>query len=108
MAPDYRSVRKRLFRGQRRWAIATKPSELISLTVIIPREERTDLAFTSEEEAFREEVRQFLRENVPAEMRRKLIEGAQLLKDEMVAWWRTLNKKGWRVGGWPEEYGGIS
>jgi len=46
-------------------------------------EEPTDLAFTSEEQACREEVRQFLRENVPPEMRRKLVEGAQLLKDEM-------------------------
>jgi len=49
----------------------------------VPMEEPTDLAFTSEEQAFREEVRQFLRENVPPEMRRKLVEGAQLLKDEM-------------------------
>ncbi|VIO70100.1 Putative acyl-CoA dehydrogenase FadE17 [Bradyrhizobium ivorense] len=65
-----------------------------------------DLAFTNEERAFREEVRQFLRETVPPEMRRKLVEGAQLSKDEMVAWWRILNKKGWCVSQWPKEYGG--
>ncbi|MBP0116037.1 pimeloyl-CoA dehydrogenase large subunit [Bradyrhizobium vignae] len=65
-----------------------------------------DLAFTVEEQAFREEVRQFLRDNVPSEMRRKLIEGWTLSKDEMIAWWRTLNKRGWGVSHWPEEYGG--
>ncbi|MCP3373830.1 pimeloyl-CoA dehydrogenase large subunit [Bradyrhizobium cajani] len=65
-----------------------------------------DLAFTKEERTFREEVRQFLRETVPGEMRRKLVEGTQLSKDEMVAWWRILNKKGWCVNQWPKEYGG--
>ncbi|WFU62551.1 pimeloyl-CoA dehydrogenase large subunit [Bradyrhizobium brasilense] len=65
-----------------------------------------DLAFTTKEQAFREEVRQFLCDNVPSEMQRKLVEGRNLLKDEMVAWWRTLNKRGWGVSHWPKEYGG--
>jgi hypothetical protein len=51
-----------------------------------------DLAFTKEEQAFREEVRQFFRDNVPAETRRKLVEGRHVSKDEMVTWWRILNK----------------
>ncbi|MFQ3458342.1 hypothetical protein PMN64_34190 [Bradyrhizobium sp. UFLA01-814] len=42
-----------------------------------------DLAFTAEERAaFREQVRQFLRQTVLPEVRRKLIEGRQLSKDE--------------------------
>ncbi|MDF0582026.1 pimeloyl-CoA dehydrogenase large subunit [Bradyrhizobium yuanmingense] len=65
-----------------------------------------DLALTNEEHAFREEVRQFLRQAVPPAMRCKLVKGAQLPKDELVAWWRLLNKKGWCVGQWPKEYGG--
>ncbi|MGV7217806.1 pimeloyl-CoA dehydrogenase large subunit [Bradyrhizobium sp. UFLA05-112] len=65
-----------------------------------------DLTFTTEEEAFRVEVRQFLRDKVPAEMRGKVLEGWHLCKDEVVAWWRILNKKGWAVGHWPKEYGG--
>ena len=52
-----------------------------------------DLAFTKEEQAFREEVRQFFRDNVPPDTRRKMVEGRHLSKDEMVAWWRILNKK---------------
>jgi len=65
-----------------------------------------DLAFTKEEQAFREEVRAFFRDNVPPETRRKLVEGRHLSKDEMVTWWRILNKKGWGVSHWPKEYGG--
>ncbi|MDA9391420.1 acyl-CoA dehydrogenase [Bradyrhizobium sp. CCBAU 45394] len=65
-----------------------------------------DIAFTKEERAFREEVRQFLRDSVPHEVRRKLIEGHDLSRDEMVAWTRILHKKGWAVPDWPREYGG--
>ena len=65
-----------------------------------------DLAFSKEEMAFREEVRAFFRDNVPPETRRKMVEGRHLSKDEMVAWWRILNKKGWGVSHWPKEYGG--
>jgi len=63
-----------------------------------------DLTFTQEERAFREEVRQFLRDNVPPETRRKLVGGRHLSKDEMVAGQRILNKKG--IPYWPKEYGG--
>jgi pimeloyl-CoA dehydrogenase large subunit len=65
-----------------------------------------DLAFSKEEIAFREGVRAFFRDNVPPETRRKMVEGRHLSKDEMVAWWRILNKKGWGVSHWPKEYGG--
>src|SRR5258708_12827857 len=65
-----------------------------------------DLAFSKEEMAFREEVRSFFRDNVPPETRRKLVEGRHLSKDDMVTWWRILNKKGWGVSHWPKEHGG--
>src|SRR3569833_2159028 len=65
-----------------------------------------DLAFTKEEMAFREEVRAFFRDNVPPETRRKMVEGRHLSKQEMIDWWRILNKKGWGVSHWPKEYGG--
>ena len=65
-----------------------------------------DLSFSKEEMAFREEVRAFFRDHVPQETRRKLVEGRHLSKDEMVEWWRILNKKGWGVSHWPKEYGG--
>ena len=65
-----------------------------------------DLAFSKEEVAFREEVRAFFRDHVPPATRQKLQEGRHLSKDEMITWWRILNKKGWGVSHWPKEYGG--
>ena len=65
-----------------------------------------DISFSREETAFRDEVRAFLKENLPPATRRKLQEGRHLGKDEMVAWWRILNRKGWGVTHWPREYGG--
>ena len=65
-----------------------------------------DLSFSKEEVAFRDEVRSFFKENVPAAARQKLQEGRHVSKDEMVEWWRILNKKGWHVSHWPKEYGG--
>jgi len=65
-----------------------------------------DLNFTKEEIAFRDEVRDFFAKNVPAETRKKLIEGRKLEKADIVDWQRILNKKGWAVYQWPKEYGG--
>ncbi len=65
-----------------------------------------DLSFTKEELAFRDEVRAFFRDNVPPATRQKLQEGRHLGKQEMIDWWRILNKKGWGVSHWPKEYGG--
>jgi len=65
-----------------------------------------DLNFTKEEIAFRDEVRTFFRENLPADIRQKLVEGRHTSKEDMVAWQRILNKKGWAVTHWPKEYGG--
>ncbi|KIZ47798.1 MULTISPECIES: pimeloyl-CoA dehydrogenase large subunit [Rhodopseudomonas] len=65
-----------------------------------------DLNFTPEELAFRDEVRAFLRDNVDPVVRRKLVETRHITKDELVAWQRTLNRKGWSVPHWPVEHGG--
>src|SRR6202023_60352 len=65
-----------------------------------------DLTFSKEEVAFRDEVRAFFRDNVPSATRQKLQEGRHLGKEEMIEWWRILNKKGWGVSHWPKEYGG--
>lgn len=65
-----------------------------------------DLAFTMQERAFREEVRQFLHDNVPPDTRRRLAEERRISKTEMVRWWRILNRKGWGVTHWPKQYGG--
>ncbi|ACA14805.1 pimeloyl-CoA dehydrogenase, large subunit [Methylobacterium sp. 4-46] len=65
-----------------------------------------DLRFTPEERAFRQEVRRFFEENLPAEIRQKLIDGHHPSKQDIVTWQRILNAKGWAVPNWPVEWGG--
>jgi len=65
-----------------------------------------DLRFTPEETAFRDKVRSFMKEKLPAAIRNKLIEGRRLSKDDLVDWQRILNAKGWAVPHWPKQWGG--
>jgi pimeloyl-CoA dehydrogenase large subunit len=65
-----------------------------------------DLRYTPEELAFRDEVRAFMRTQLPEGTRKKLEEGRSLAKDDIVTWQRILNNKGWAVAPWPKEYGG--
>src|SRR5262244_466995 len=65
-----------------------------------------DLRFTPEENAFRDEVRAFLRTALPDPIRRKMVAGRRLSKEDLVSWQRILNAKGWAVSHWPVEWGG--
>jgi len=56
--------------------------------------------------AFREEVRAFLRENVPADMAERTRRGFHFLREDQREWTRILNKKGWSGQNWPREWGG--
>src|ERR1700690_2028608 len=71
------------------------------------REERAmDLSFSADEVSFREEVRSFVRDNLPVAIRDKLASGRHAGKDDIVAWTRILATKGWSVPHWPVEWGG--
>ncbi len=65
-----------------------------------------DLRLTPEEIAFREEVRSFIRDNLPADIRERMRLGHRPRKQDTVAWMRILNKKGWAAPNWPVEHGG--
>ncbi len=65
-----------------------------------------DLRFTEEELTFRDEVRRFCQEEFPSGIRRKVNEGRELEKEDMVTSQRLLNAKGWAVPRWPVEWGG--
>ncbi|WP_249133505.1 hypothetical protein [Bradyrhizobium sp. AUGA SZCCT0182] len=54
-----------------------------------------DLSFSKEEVAFRDEVRKFYKDHVPASTRQKLQEDRHLGKDEMVAKCLTLQSYQW-------------
>ena len=56
--------------------------------------------------AFRDEVRAFIRDNLPAEIRERMRLGYGPRKQDTVAWQRILNKRGWAAMSWPKEWGG--
>src|SRR6516164_6108125 len=64
-----------------------------------------ELALSPEDAAFRDEVRAFIAENYPPEMRVPNPE-TDLSKEQMLLWHRILHKKGWIAPLWPKQYGG--
>ncbi len=65
-----------------------------------------DLDFSSEEEAFREEVRAFLRDEMPAEFRQKADAGEHFEHHETTRWQKILHTRGWAAPHWPKQHGG--
>ena len=65
-----------------------------------------DLSYNAEELAFRDEVRGWLRSNLPAELRQKVESYQELSKDDLLRWHRILADKGWVAPDWPKEWGG--
>jgi len=64
------------------------------------------LQFTAEEEAFRLEVREFVRQHLPADIKRKVELGLRLEHQDYVTWFRILETRGWLTPSWPVEHGG--
>jgi len=65
-----------------------------------------NLDFSPEDVAFREEVRTFIAENYPKDLRAKQDSGEPLNKEDYLAWHKVLAKKGWVAPSWPKEHGG--
>ena len=67
-----------------------------------------DLNFSDEDFAFQMEVRNWIKDNYPAEMkaRKQRSPGGHLSKEDHVYWQKALNTKGWVAPGWPVEHGG--
>jgi alkylation response protein AidB-like acyl-CoA dehydrogenase len=65
-----------------------------------------DLAFSAQERAFRDEVREFIATQLPEDIRRKVQAGDHLVKDDYARWHRILHDRGWVAPGWPVELGG--
>ncbi|MGZ5080625.1 MAG: hypothetical protein ACXWHZ_14325, partial [Usitatibacter sp.] len=59
-----------------------------------------DLNYSPDELAFRDEVRTWLRENLPADLRDKVATYADLTKDDLLRWHRILAGKGWIAPAW--------
>ena len=65
-----------------------------------------DLQFTPEQEAFRQEMRTWVRANLPADISHKVHNALRLSKDDMQRWAKILGAKGLHGYGWPKEFGG--
>jgi alkylation response protein AidB-like acyl-CoA dehydrogenase len=65
-----------------------------------------DLSFTPEQEAFREEVREFIRTALPPHLAAKAAVDGHFEHDEVMEWHKILYRKGWVAPHWPKEFGG--
>ena len=65
-----------------------------------------DLAFTPQEQQFRQDVRAWVRAHLPQEIAHKVHNALHLSRDDMQRWAKILGAKGWLGYGWPKEFGG--
>ncbi|MEO9822564.1 MAG: acyl-CoA dehydrogenase family protein [Paracoccaceae bacterium] len=65
-----------------------------------------DLSYSPQEQAFRTEVKAFLKDDLPPEIADKVRRGAELTKGDMDRWHSILNARGWLAQNWPKSFGG--
>ena len=65
-----------------------------------------DMAFTAEDEAWREEVRTFMRENLSPQVAHKVHNGFAVSREEIREWHTKMYEKRWVAPNWPAEWGG--
>ena len=65
-----------------------------------------DLNFSDDEQAFRQQVRSFMTEHLPASVRHKVMHGLILKQEDYLNWQRILHAQGWAAPSWPVEFGG--
>ena len=62
--------------------------------------------YTKEEQNFRNEVREWLKQTLPKSLSDKVKKYQRLSKQDYEIFMNNLSKKGWLAWHWPEEYGG--
>ncbi|MDO9195414.1 acyl-CoA dehydrogenase family protein [Rhodoferax sp.] len=65
-----------------------------------------NLATTVEEEVFRQDVRAFIREHMPADLAEQSRRQFHLAPAQALRWQKILHRQGWEVPAWPVEHGG--
>lgn len=65
-----------------------------------------EIHFSPEQLAFRDEVREFLKNNLPQDIAAKVKLAKHLSKEDHERWQKILFKQGWYAPGWPVEHGG--
>ena len=70
--------------------------------IVVLKVPKMDLSFSAEHAAFQDEVRTFIEENLPADIRDKGYRGLKIEKEDVARWHRTLYEKGWAAPAWPK------
>ena len=65
-----------------------------------------DLAFTPEEQTFRETIRDWVTAHLPSDLSTKVHNAQRLHPEDMQRWAKILGAKGWLGYSWPTEFGG--
>jgi acyl-CoA dehydrogenase len=65
-----------------------------------------DMSFKPEDLEFRDEVRAWIRDAMPAALEAKAAHGIPASHEETRQWHRLLHDKGWAAPHWPQEHGG--
>ena len=65
-----------------------------------------DLAFTPEEQTFRDEIRAWVAANLPSSISHKVHNALHLTREDQQSWAKILGKKGWLGHAWPKAFGG--
>ena len=65
-----------------------------------------DLAFTPDELTFRDEIRAWVKANLPPAIAAKVHKAQTLTRDDQQTWAKILGKQGWLGYGWPKQFGG--
>ena len=64
------------------------------------------MSLTSDQAAFRDEIRSFLKAELPPEISERVRLGKGTGKEHLATWTRIMNARGWAAPNWPEQYGG--
>jgi alkylation response protein AidB-like acyl-CoA dehydrogenase len=65
-----------------------------------------DLTFTADELAFRDEVRAFLKSELPPDIANRIKSGRSIAAPDYLRWQKVLHQRGWGAPGWPKQFGG--
>ena len=65
-----------------------------------------DLNYTEHDIKFRDDVRNFIKNNLPLDTQKRILNGGKYSKDEIINWQKALFKNKWFADNWPNKYGG--
>ena len=65
-----------------------------------------NLDYSESEQTFREEVQNFIRDNIPSTIKAKIDARKKLANEDYIAWHKILYGRGWVAPNWPIEFGG--